>query len=295
VDDNNGIQFVAADSFYGWVHANTEFRFTPSGGVGPSFFDKATSAATTFQGSTNGSYFEYGLQLGAAQDTMATVDFPSLLTNAHLYGGTVLTGLTTITMSGTIAKVTNSRKGWTNQNVSISGSNMVYVRNAPTAGVNSTGIVFIAGKLDGRLTVVSDTDIVITNHITYSSNPSNSPSSDDALGLIAKDDIAIATVAPNDLSIYAAMLAVGQNSTTNDTGEFYVINHDTGSTRGKLTVWGSIVQEERGPVGTASGGIVVTGFEKKYTYDTRFRLAAPPYYPRVATKIDFSGWREGPT
>lgn len=293
MDVNGGITFVAADIFNGWVHSNDRLSFTPSGGLGPQFYDKLTSAATNFSGSTNGSVFAKGFQLGADQDTMANVDFPALLTNAQLYGGTILTGLTTITISGTIAKVTNPRKGWTNFNYTIGASNLIYIKNAPSAGLNSTGDLWVAGRLDGRLTIAVENDIYITNHIIYASNPITNTSSDDALGLISKDDIVVWTNAPNNLNIYAAMLATGQ-ANTNDPGSFGVQNHNTGSTRGDLNVWGSIVQDTRGAVGTQSGGVVVTGFEKNYGYDTRFRLTAPPYYPRVATKVDFAGWREGP-
>ena len=47
----------------------------------------------------------------------------------------------------------------------------------------------------------------------------------------------------------------------------------------KLTVFGAIAQNYRGPVGTGTTTAASTGYLKNYNYDTRFaRGAQPPYF-----------------
>ena len=53
-----------------------------------------------------------------------------------------------------------------------------------------------------------------------------------------------------------------------------VDNYKCGKQLGKLTVWGSIAQFWRGPVGTAGG----TGYIKNYNYDNRLADQQPPSF-----------------
>ena len=292
MDENGVIYFIGGETFYGWVHSNDRLYFSQTGGQGANFYDKLTSAATDYGGTTNGAYFAKGFQMNANQGDIADVDFDRLETAAQTFG-LVLDGATAITLQGTRMLVTNSRKGWNKYSVSIGTNSIVYIRNA-TSGTTSTrpGKLSLGGKLDGRLTIATEDDINITNHVTYAADPRTNSSSDDALGLVSMDDINVETSAPNNLQIFAAMLATGEQS--NNDGSFGVTEYDRGSPRGDLTVWGSIVQEVRGPVGTFNNQGITSGFRKNYGYDSRFRTAAPPFYPRVDTKINVEGWREGP-
>jgi hypothetical protein len=58
---------------------------------------------------------------------------------------------------------------------------------------------------------------------------------------------------------------------------FIVDNWKCGSKLGKLTVWGSIAQFWRGPVGTG-GGTGGSGYIKNYTYDERLATQQPPSF-----------------
>jgi hypothetical protein len=63
------------------------------------------------------------------------------------------------------------------------------------------------------------------------------------------------------------------------TDSFYLPNWTTAPADGTLTVFGSIAQNNRGPVGTAnSSGGVATGFSKSYHYDTSLQTLWPPYF-----------------
>jgi hypothetical protein len=59
------------------------------------------------------------------------------------------------------------------------------------------------------------------------------------------------------------------------------------STTSKLNVIGSIGQKYRGPVGTNSGGVPVSGYLKNYVYDPRLNVLQPPYF----LKPDSSPWQ----
>jgi len=61
---------------------------------------------------------------------------------------------------------------------------------------------------------------------------------------------------------------------------FYVQKYDKGASLGLLQVNGSIAQRWRGIVGTGSGATSTTGYLKKYTYDSRLKFSAPPYFPK---------------
>ena len=63
-------------------------------------------------------------------------------------------------------------------------------------------------------------------------------------------------------------------------------NHHYNNVKEKnLFVFGGIVQESRGPVGSQGSGSH-RGFVKDYKYDQRYALAPPPYYPMIMYTYD---------
>ena len=68
------------------------------------------------------------------------------------------------------------------------------------------------------------------------------------------------------LTIDATVLALNQSLVVN--------NYGTSGNEGQLTVYGSIQQDARGPVGLVGG----TGYYKYYVWDPRLTLYGPPYY-----------------
>ncbi len=81
----------------------------------------------------------------------------------------------------------------------------------------------------------------------------------------------------SNLEIDAAILSTHHS--------FIVDNYDCGSKLGTLTVWGSIAQFWRGPVGTTSGN----GYIKDYTYDERLEGNTPPQFINPTT----TAWKSG--
>ena len=70
-------------------------------------------------------------------------------------------------------------------------------------------------------------------------------------------------------------------------------NEGDGPTLGTLTIFGAVAQKYRGPVGTFSGGTIVTGYAKAYSYDQRLKYDSPPKFLNpVASAWQVVTWSE---
>lgn len=177
-----------------------------------------------------------------------------------------------------------------------------------TGTPDSEGDAFVNGALSGQLTIGTANDIIVDGNITYSDCvwgtgnggstfcPYNKSGTNDVLGLIANQYAEVGrplvaatsgnnpTVAPscagtpgatcdpsnggNGLTIDAAILALNESWVVN--------NYSASSSEGNLTVYGSIQQFARGPVGTFGGS--PTGYIKHYTWNPLLDFVAPPSY-----------------
>lgn len=282
-NDQYGCWFIAGEKFYGPVHANIQVNFSGD----PEFFEPLSSSHHTYGGSTNNVTFHKGFELSAPAGTMATVGFDDLRSDASL----IVTGTTSIGLSGTNLLVSNSRHGWTNEAVTLSPNTLVYVET-DLEDEDGDGDVDLGGTLDGRLTIVAEHDIRITDNIHYAVHPTNN--STDALGLVAGRNVLIATNAPNNTTVHAHIMATGRSTGSQTDGMFYVQDYNEGAPRGVLSVYGGIVQQTRGPVGTFSWwtGNMLSGFSKNYEFDTRFTIDPPPHYPVITNEYTWTSWRE---
>jgi len=157
---------------------------------------------------------------------------------------------------------------------------------APTGVIHCTEDVHVSGTFNGELTIYSEDDVWIDDDIVYADDPLVNSSSDDILGLVAVDDIIVTDNAANnsDCEIQACIMSIG--------GSFQAEDHNTRGIAGDLEVTGSIVQHQRGPVGTfnAGTGMMTNGFSKKYYYDPRLVGLSPPNYPYVRSLRLVSWW-----
>ncbi|GAB4336227.1 MAG: hypothetical protein Kow0037_17160 [Calditrichia bacterium] len=158
---------------------------------------------------------------------------------------------------------------------------------APTGVIYCSEDIRIKGVLKGQLTLYSGDDIWIDDDIVYANDPNQDPNSDDLLGLVAEDKVIVTDNAPNNnnVNIQACIMAIN--------GKFYAENYSTRPVAGTLKVTGSIVQRDRGPVGTFSSwtGQITHGFSKRYRYDPRLQSVSPPYYPYIRY-LHLTGWWE---
>ena len=299
--NNASLYFKDGEVFNGHVHSDGQLYFDNSGG-GPIFHSYVTSLASDYVGDITGIEFDKGLALNSFQGSMADVDFnsaasTSLKSIASIAGNLVLDGNTTLTFNGGTLSIINLRKYGNTLAHSYTPltEGIIYIKDSNTGSASTqAGTAYLTGgSVNGRLTIVTESDVYIQGNITYASDPVTNPGSDDALGLISRSDVWVDTSAPDNVVIDAAIMATGQASGVD--GSFGVINYNTGTPRGTLNVYGGIVQLIRGAVGQfdTSTGKTTHGYAKNYSYDPRFIANPPPYYPTIANKVEFSQWKEG--
>lgn len=132
--------------------------------------------------------------------------------------------------------------------------------------------------VDGRYTIYSKEDVEIYDHIVYEDfrdlfphnriddivvdnnlvDQMKSSTRTDFLNIVADKYVWVKEKQRN-LKITASIYAFDQS--------FQVENYDSGSSVGQLTIFGSLMQYYRGPVGTFSGDVIRTGYYKNYIYD----------------------------
>lgn len=214
--------------------------------------------------------FQQGVDFGVSlAETINTPSERSKLLEAKMdqasSGGILLDGDTTVVLNndGTM-NVTNLSNSWINYNMPLPVNGVLYI---------NAGNLTISGTLNGRLTATASLDIIIPNNLIYASDPRINPGSTDVLSVISGKDVVISASAPTDLEIDGCVMALNSSFLRED---YWV-----GPPKGTLTIYGSIVQNERGPVGTFNGatGVKVSGYSKDYFYDTRLQNNPPPYPP----------------
>jgi hypothetical protein len=204
-------------------------------------------------------------------------------------------GRTFIRLRGNVMDITNN--GTTTTSVTWPSSGVIYVANngsceaeIPTAAdydePSSCGNVYLSGTYSQPLTIAAQNDVIVKP--TSSASPLDADieqtgTNDATLGLIANNFVRVAhrvvrgsgscsnysAETLTDVTIEAAILSL-QHS--------FIVDNYTCGKLGKLTVKGAIVQKYRGPVGTGSNGNIVSGYQKNYWYDDRFRYRSPPYF-----------------
>ncbi len=205
-----------------------------------------------------------------------TINMPTQALNlraASTNGGLRLTGNSTVVLNanGTM-NVTNANKGWYNRNMPLPANGALFV---------NYGNLNLSGTISGRLTVGASGDINITNNILYANDPRLPGStSTDVLGIIAESDVMIDEDAPDNLEIDGSIMALNTS--------FMLEEWWTNGARGTLSVFGGIIQKQRGPVGTFSGTTKISGYSKDYNYDVRLLSSPPPFVPTTDDYITLS-------
>jgi len=161
-------------------------------------------------------------------------------------------------------------------------------------GIDNEGIIIYAnddmGCLAGTVqkassvTVSSERDIVITNHVRYEQyNPSplSAKGYNNLLGILSwGGNVRIGTAAPNNVDIHGVVMAPH--------GIFTVDNYNSGSPRGTANLLGGASTDFYGPFGTFSGTRQVSGYGRNFVYDVRMLTGmAPPYFPFMTNFTSF--------
>jgi hypothetical protein len=207
------------------------------------------------------------------------------------YGGTTYpSGTTLVEING----VLNYYNGYTNGVLYVDGK-------IGTSAYGSQGLKSTAGDggLKGKLTIASDSTIAIGNNLLYNTRVNDPncfdvtagtfPDIPDSLGLVSEGKIMIKNNAPSDIEINAIIMALGDS--------FYYEGWEH-NMQGDLTFHGSLIQEQRGPVGTFNSWGKASGYTKQYYFDTRMSRDnpdlgqdLPPYFPTTGKYIKLY-WKE---
>jgi len=287
VFDGSTVWFWTQDRLNGPTHTNGHFNIAGD----PIFENEVRSVDDYIRFFNNGSNinlsqltnppydnpdFQMGMNFGA-ESIIMPMQALSLRAAAASSGGISLQGNTTIVLNsnGTM-NVTNSKKGWSNRNMALPTNGALFV---------NSGSLDISGTLNGRLTVGASSDVNIRNNIVYADDPRTNPSVDDTMGIIAERDVVISSTAPFNLEIDACIMSMNTS--------FMLSNWWIGPPKGTLNVYGGIIQNERGPVGTFNGitGQKVSGYSKNYLYDTRLLGSPPPFMPTTGDYVTLA-WEE---
>ena len=274
----NGIQvyFITADRIEGPTHTNGQFAM-----YGRPVFEGPVSSVANRIEYWGGSQFTQPVfreppKLGVPAKQFPR-SYPTTIVDAAREGGTVLRGDTAVALlaDGTM-RVTNTGGGIRNQVMPLPPNGVLYVEG---------GSVTLQGTLKGQLTIGTSGDVRVVNSVTYASDPRVNPQSKDLLGIVAGQNVTVARGAPNNVTIDASIMALNRS--------FGVEGWWERPPRGTLSVYGGIVQANRGVVGSFNGsnGTKLSGFTKDYRYDPRLRSMSPPFFP---TTGDYSTlvWQE---
>jgi hypothetical protein len=278
VNNTGNVFWSNGDTVWGRAHANGMVHISGS----PVFMDKATTSKRfdppNVGKGTNLAYFKNGYETGVAPVPMPS-DLSQLVAASDAGGKHYANDVEVTLNPGSggsndgVAYVKDLVSGLTDTvSLSAAGFNGVILSNKN---------VRVKGTLDGKLTVTSLKNVVVTDDVLYEQDPRSS-TSDDLLGLVAETNILIADNAANnsECNIMGSLLA--------RTGSIVAENLTTRPLPicGGLSTLGSIIQNSEQEVGTyhAGGNMrsnLTHGFYKNFHYDTRLQNPAirPPFFP----------------
>jgi hypothetical protein len=277
------IWFFSGDQLYGPVHTNDQLHISGN----PIFHQETSSVASTIDYYSGGPpddnpEFRQGVNLGAAEIPLPQ-DLTLLRAKAQTSEGLYLTGMT----RARIDIQYNSATG-TSRLVVTKDSGAPQTYELPENGVVYVdGIAEVKGELAGKLTIASRNDLRIIDDVKYHTDPRTDPTSEDILGLISEANVVMAATTANldsgDETVMASVMALGES--------FQAENYNSGAPRGKLKLYGGVVQMRRGPVGTFNSSGIVSGYEKAYSHDMRLVDSPPPAFPTTG-QIERISWSQ---
>jgi hypothetical protein len=222
-------------------------------------------------------------------------------------------GVTHITLEGTVMKVENSKKEV--KEMPLPSNGLIYVRRpnkkeacgyvytsegsdakSEVSEETKCGTVYVNGKYSSSLTIAAENDLIINGSIYPSSVKTlgETPTGTVSLGLIANEYVRVYHPITEEECEYKFGHTKCSGGGENGPGSlenlwiygailstqhsFVVDNNGLGEPLGNLNVYGAIAQDYRGIVGTGTSTKVSTGYLKNYIYDERLAVDEPPYF-----------------
>jgi hypothetical protein len=126
--------------------------------------------------------------------------------------------------------------------------------------------------------------IYLDDDIVYDNDPRIDPSSTDILGIVSKNDVKITDNLANssDINIHASIYA--------EKGGFGAGWSSFTQPNGFINLYGGIQNKTRVQIGVINNGNI-WGFNRRYKYDERLMIRAPPGYPGTGD-LEIVSWLE---
>lgn len=280
VSEGGTIWWITGDTVWGPFHTQDYLRVAGS----PVFWGKATtkrslvkynsSAKPYFYGG-----FEKGVNLPLPTDGLTPIE------NAADAGGYKFTSKDTVYLTFAVDSL-KIKYAWNGATTTVLASSF-----APNGVIFAKDAVLrLQGTVKGQYSVVASGSsgkgkIFLDDNIVYNTDPRVDPSSEDMLGIIAKNDILVTENAANNSSIDI------HGSIYSESGGFGAENYSTRPVSGNINLLGGIIQNTRRAVGTFSGSTINHGFSKRYRYDERLMFSSPPMYPGTGA-FEIVSWLE---
>ncbi len=282
VSEGSSIYWITGDTVWGPFHTQDYLRVSGN----PVFWGKATTKRSVVKNpsSSNPKFyggFEKGVNLPLPSDGLTP------LLNAATSDGKLFAGKDTmyLTFASDSIKYKHRYNGVTTtvHKDSIAPNGVIFAKNS---------VLRIKGVVKGQFSVVaSDSNnngrgkIFIDDDIVYNTDPRVDPTSEDVLGIIARNEILVTENSANNSSINI------HGSIYSETKGFGAENYSTRPVSGSINLLGGIIQNTRGAVGTFSGSTINHGFSKRYRYDERLMFSSPPMYPGTGS-FEIVSWLE---
>lgn len=295
----NDDTWILRDSMWGRVHFNG--RVSVKGA--PVFNDKVTLSKGWDPPPGNGTNqvickngFETGVNqipLPVRSDTLDT--FPC--------ADTTLIGNWSIQIFDTLAGNNDGfirfRSGA--HNFSGGGAFVPYFFNIPSSKkgvILVRGNAYVAGRVDGRLTIAATGQLHIDDDLTYAVNPQVTPSSDDMLGLVAVGDIVLCNLSGKSKTtwtVQAILVSLDGSIAAEEMSGGFV---------GVFRNYGGIICRDRFDIAQYSGSsggatpYLNRGFYRRFRWDTRLappQRMRPPCFPvpdNVPSALQIVNWWE---
>lgn len=141
-----------------------------------------------------------------------------------------------------------------------------------------------------QMTVSATGNIIITNHITYQTNPVTDPNAKNILGIFSSNgNIYLGRNAPNNLKLDATVMAASTGHGIGAQGLATGSGYDSSyPNKGFWNLLGGLIENKNQTTGVYYSNGTMTGYKWNFDYDERFAEGlAPPYFPYV-TKFTVS-------
>jgi hypothetical protein len=142
---------------------------------------------------------------------------------------------------------------------------------------------------DEQMTLSANGDIHMDDHLTYQSDPATYPDAKNVLGIFSSGgnvmigNKALGITPPNNLTINATVMAVGNNKGVGTDGLVVSGNYNKAyGNKGKWNLTGGLIENTDQTTGVEYSDGTQAGYTWNFTYDQRFKNGvAPPYFPYV--------------